>query len=698
MKLHLSRIGSIAGALLLLGLPQCSSVEASGEVSIEGIPGPGANASYGSGGDAALNVEGGSDSPDEEPPPPEIELEETFTSPVATGKFVWTANPATDRVALVNAADLTVQSVEVGQGPTYIAAVPSPDGSAVNRAIVINVEGDDASLLTERDSVVSEQRIPLHPQANSWAISASGRWAIAWTDVDAIEVSDPTEGFQALTVIRVPDVDAGPDAEGEAYRLTAGYRPHRVFISEDESYAFVVCEPGITVIELGDVPAVEQDLSLAPPASGDAEARDVSITPDGRFALVRREGDARVEILEVETGEATVIPLSGAVTDLDLMADGSRAIAVVRQVARDVVPPGSGGGAGGAGGMEASAGPPSATAGTAGQGVEAAAGSEVVLPSAAGQPGTAGMTGSAGAAGVAEGAGTTGMAGAPSEGGVAMGGWATGGLATGGVSAGSPATGGLATGGTSNGGLAGAVSTGGQGATPEPSPDDVSEVFILRLPDVFDDPTAFDRVRLEDQLVGSVSASIEGTRALLFTNAVPSDQLTILNTADGDEYLQSRVVALKSPVEAVFPTPDAQHAIALLRPDPNVSTKPGAFSVVPIARDLAPNIYATEARPRSVALANTRGVVTVRDDATQEYGAFVVRLPELQADEISLKSPPLATGLVPAAQRAFVAQEHPLGRITFIHLTADKDDPDHVRTLTGFELGTRVVGDAEDGS
>ncbi len=689
MGLNLTRTGPIMGGLLLLALVRCSDLSSfadaprSGSDSEPGLP----------------TIDGGdSQGRDGDPlePPPEEELEETFESPVATGEYVWAANPSTDRVALVNALDLTVKSVEVGEGPTYIAAVPSPEGSGVNRAIVINVDGDDASLLREEGGTVVEQRIPLHPRANSWAVSPSGRWAIAWTDVDLIETSDPTEGFQSVTVVRVPNAGAGPEAAGAAFRLTAGYRPHRVFLSADESHAYIVGEPGITVIALGSIPAVERDVALTPPPGGDRTARDVSITPDGRFALVRRDGDARVEILEIATGQATIITLSGPVTDLDLIADGSRAIAVVRQVVDSPGSEGNGGGGGAGGGPNtATAGAESmagaltgglaaggaATGGLAAGGAATIGGATGGLGERAGAAGhSSGSAGMAGQSPVGSGAGApTGNAGRPP-------------FAVPGSSGAAGQLGTAGAGGVAGLGVGGWPGTGGTSA-PSPVPAADSEVFILRLPDVFQDPTAFDSVRLTEHVVGSVSASIEGSRALLFTNAVPSDLVTILNTADGDDYLESRVVSLMSPVRAVFPAPDARHAIALLQPD-GASSRPGAFSVIPIARELPPYLKDTAAPPRSVTLASTRGVVTVRDDARQEYGAYVVRLPELQVDEITLKSPPLATGLVPLAQRAFVAQEHPQGRITFIHLTADTDDPDFERTLTGFELATRVVGDA----
>jgi len=51
-----------------------------------------------------------------------------------------------------------------------------------------------------------------------------------------------------------------------------------------------------------------------------------------------------------------------------------------------------------------------------------------------------------------------------------------------------------------------------------------------------------------------------------------------------------------------------------------------------------------------------------------------------------LGSPPRAVGVLPAAGKAYVAQEHGSGRITFIDLVTLE-----TRTLTGFELNGRVI-------
>src|SRR5262245_21713974 len=56
--------------------------------------------------------------------PPETEVDSSFEVPVATGRFVWVANPQSGRVAYVDAATMVVRTVEAGNGPTYLAPLP----------------------------------------------------------------------------------------------------------------------------------------------------------------------------------------------------------------------------------------------------------------------------------------------------------------------------------------------------------------------------------------------------------------------------------------------------------------------------------------------------------------------------------------------------------------------------------------------
>ncbi|MGZ6093489.1 MAG: YncE family protein [Polyangiales bacterium] len=175
------------------------------------------------------------------PPPPEKEVESSYRSPVATGKNVWIANPKSGRVAYIDAASLDVKVVEAGNGPTYMAAVPSPTGDDV--AIVLNVLSEDATLLRKTSLGLTAKTFATHHGANAWQVSSDGHWAIAWTDAKGVASSDKTAGFQDLTVIDLTEV-LPPTI------LAVGYRPVSVGFTKDGAKAYAVTQDGISIIDL----------------------------------------------------------------------------------------------------------------------------------------------------------------------------------------------------------------------------------------------------------------------------------------------------------------------------------------------------------------------------------------------------------------------------------------------------------------
>ena len=108
--------------------------------------------------------------------------------------------------------------------------------------------------------------------------------------------------------------------------------------------------------------------------------------------------------------------------------------------------------------------------------------------------------------------------------------------------------------------------------------------------------------------------------------------------------------------------------------------------MVPLKSELPSRIIATPGQVSAVATspASDRFVVLERSDDRAAYAMHVAEVPVLTAKRYELASPPTAVGIVPAAQRAFAAQVHPQGRISFVDLPTGL-----VHTLTGFELGAR---------
>ncbi len=256
------------------------------------------------------------------PVPPDVELEGSFQAPVVSGRSVFSANPSSNRVAQIDVETLAVRVLDAGHAPTHLA--PLPEGSTEGGALVLNTRSRDASLflLSDDERETRSLRVPVHEGANSWAIGASGRFAIAWT----VSGTSGSDGHQDITIIE-------PSEKPDVMQLGVGYRPTAIHISDDETRAVVVSNPGLTVIELGEAATsgVIREYPL-PEAEG---VRDVSVTPDGRLALVRLSGQKSLLVLDLDTGEEIAIPLPGELSDLDLSRDGALAVGVIRPDGRD---------------------------------------------------------------------------------------------------------------------------------------------------------------------------------------------------------------------------------------------------------------------------------------------------------------------------------------------------------------------------
>ena len=262
--------------------------------------------------------------------PPEQELEQKYGAPVATGRYVWIPNPESGRVAWIDAFTREVRVVEAGHGPTHVAAVPDPDDDV---ALVLNVLSADATLLRAHAGQIDAVSLSTPGAANALAVSADGRWAIAWTDASAHEGASAADGFQDIAVL-----DLTPGAE-RATGLSVGYRPVAIGFDAAGAHAFAVTQDGLAVIDLSASPQVAGNLALVADPLERVGSRDVAITPDGSLALVRREGVASITLVALDDGTRTEVALPAPATDLDLAADGTFALAVVRETGQVAVLP-----------------------------------------------------------------------------------------------------------------------------------------------------------------------------------------------------------------------------------------------------------------------------------------------------------------------------------------------------------------------
>lgn len=487
--------------------------------------------------------------------PPELELEESFRAPVVTGSHLWSANPESNRVALINAKNSSIRTFDAGHAPTFLSALP--EGVTSGGALVLNTKSADASLFFLSSSgsgepEVTSRRIDVQPGASAWAVGETGRFAIAWSKVE-VGATPVKDGHQDITVLSFTE-----DGKVSATRLSVGFQPSRVVINEAETRAFVVSTSGLSVIAL-DAPSGPRSLQdLFLPETQPGLARDVSLTQDGRHAFVRLEGKSDVLIVDTETDERKTISLSRPVTDLDLSADGSFAIAVLRGDSSALSSQGQGG---------------------AGSGAE-------------------------------------------------------------------------------------------------------SQVVLLPIPEILSDPGTAEILEVDD-IVGSASLSVDGRVAVLYSNAVTHTRLWVLEL----EGRRLRPVDVKAPVRAALLSKEGENAVVILSP-PTGSVKAGAFALVPLRASKPARIEGTDATPVFVSITDggQAALVTTVGVSGAPSASYLARFPGFGIERIDLPSVPLATGIVEEAGKAFVSQEHPEGRVSFVDWVSSQ-----VTTITGFELGSKVV-------
>jgi hypothetical protein len=233
-----------------------------------------------------------------------------------------------------------------------------------------------------------------------------------------------------------------------------------------------------------------------------------------------------------------------------------------------------------------------------------------------------------------------------------------------------------------------------------------AEVAVIPLGNAAPALADVTHLTIAGETIGQTVLTAGGTTAVLYSNAVSSERITVLSLSAAPPTW--RTLRVHAPVLSVIATADG-HGAVVLHPgdnstiagnaDAGVSSDAGtasgstttpvasAFSLLPLDGTHPALIQATDAPIQAVAVsADDRTLITVRDDRQAIFGAYVGQFPTLAVQRYPLASPPIAAGVAAAARRGYVAQQHPDGRITLIAL-----DSGDARTLTGYELGARVV-------
>ncbi len=246
---------------------------------------------------------GGSASvPGATPIPAETEAALDFEQPHAGEHFCYVVNPDTNRVAVIDAATLAIHSEETGENPSYLETLRGKD-----IAIVLNTASNDASIIrTSASGSSTVTRVPLSAGSNTIRVAPDGQHAIAFFDAEKGGLGS-SGSFQDVNLISIAATGAEADA---STAITVGFRPNRVFFDDSLKHAFVVTEDGVSVIELGakTQAGIARTLPLGPKSV--SKKLDVSVTPDGKYALSRNPDSSLIDLLDLTTGALTTLDLT----------------------------------------------------------------------------------------------------------------------------------------------------------------------------------------------------------------------------------------------------------------------------------------------------------------------------------------------------------------------------------------------------
>lgn len=320
------RVLALALLTLLTFLPACGDDESA--LADEFERPPAADASQGVPDAGAADVSPGPQqdaSVDEEPFIPEQPEEDfRFQPPAASRSFVYVANTDLNAVARIDSLTLEVRTIEVGLEPTLVRTSPAGD-----QALVLNEGSSDVSIISggAEDPVLT---IDVTIGANSLVLDPDGDYAVAWYNDRRAEAADVAGSLNDATLIRL-----GPEG-AEAFNLVVGLHIREVEFDDAGTTAFFVTDDGVSVVALDEidrdrfVPPVR--VSADPLEDAQAVDREVEVTPDGRYALVRTSTSSALRLVTLADGTLRELDLGAIPTDVDLLPSGDRAVAVLREL------------------------------------------------------------------------------------------------------------------------------------------------------------------------------------------------------------------------------------------------------------------------------------------------------------------------------------------------------------------------------
>ena len=274
------------------------------------------------------SVDGGNEGP--QYPDDNVDYESFLLSrPVASRSFVFIANRTRGTLAkvAVNGNAIQIDTVRVGGNPTIVRTIHEED-----IAVVLN-EGFDTVAVVEAAPIGGQDivhSLEVLPGCNQLSLAPNGRVVFAYYNHARAETGDELGAFSEISAVVLDE-----ENEPEVYQITVGMNIRDIQYNSDGETAYVVTDSGIGILQINEINGDGFVVSIALDPPGQAapvgSSREVFVTDDGQFAMLRDGSSETLRVVELATGSIVEVVLPAAPTDLDLIPDSENALITISE-------------------------------------------------------------------------------------------------------------------------------------------------------------------------------------------------------------------------------------------------------------------------------------------------------------------------------------------------------------------------------
>jgi hypothetical protein len=258
-------------------------------------------------------------------PPPVAETEFNFNlnAPQASENYVYIAATQRDSLVRINADEsLEIRLIPVGGQPTTVATLATDDV-----ALVINRGTQDFSIVRSSDATDEVTTVNMLPNVNSIRVSPDDKYALVYYNEEAAADNEPVGDFQTIAIVNMVD------GKEKVRTISTGFHITTIYFDRSKPVAYLVTDDGVAILDLknADDGSITPLVAVTDNPIEDPAMREVLVTEDGSYAVVRHLAKAHIRIVELNSGTLATVDVAGLPTDVDLIPGADAALLVLRE-------------------------------------------------------------------------------------------------------------------------------------------------------------------------------------------------------------------------------------------------------------------------------------------------------------------------------------------------------------------------------